>query len=90
MVSGLTFDGGYADYMIAPAEAIASVPEVASGVWSTTATLYLTNRTSGASTSLSGTLENGGTGNNINLGKVSAGTSLAPTVVECEYVGTLP
>jgi D-arabinose 1-dehydrogenase-like Zn-dependent alcohol dehydrogenase len=32
MVSGLTFDGGYADYMIAPAEAIASVPEELSAV----------------------------------------------------------
>jgi hypothetical protein len=107
-----------------------------SGVGSTTATFYLTNRTTGASTSLaftapsgtklvgnsaewiveaptvggqqsaiadygqvifttceaetvSGTLFNGGTGNNINLGNVSAGTLVASTVVECEYVGTL-
>ena len=27
LISGLTFDGGYADYMIAPAEGIAAVPE---------------------------------------------------------------
>ena len=26
-ISGVTFDGGYADYMVAPAEAIAAVPE---------------------------------------------------------------
>ena len=31
-ISGLTFDGGYADYMVAPAEAIASVPEELSAV----------------------------------------------------------
>ena len=32
LVSGLSFDGGYADYMIAPAEAIASVPDELSAV----------------------------------------------------------
>jgi D-arabinose 1-dehydrogenase-like Zn-dependent alcohol dehydrogenase len=31
-VSGLTYDGGYADYMIAPAEALASVPDELSAV----------------------------------------------------------
>jgi D-arabinose 1-dehydrogenase-like Zn-dependent alcohol dehydrogenase len=31
-VSGLTYDGGYADYMIAPAEALASVPDDLSAV----------------------------------------------------------
>ncbi len=32
LVSGLSFDGGYADYMVAPAEAIAAVPEELSAV----------------------------------------------------------
>ena len=32
LVSGVTFDGGYADYMIAPAEAIAAVPQELSAV----------------------------------------------------------
>src|SRR6201996_2084765 len=32
LVSGVTFDGGYADYMVAPAEAIAAVPEELSAV----------------------------------------------------------
>jgi len=32
LVSGISFDGGYADYMIAPAEGIASVPEELSPV----------------------------------------------------------
>ena len=32
LICGLTYDGGYADYMIAPAEAIASVPEELSAV----------------------------------------------------------
>jgi D-arabinose 1-dehydrogenase-like Zn-dependent alcohol dehydrogenase len=31
-ISGLTFDGGYADYMVAPAEALAAVPEELSAV----------------------------------------------------------
>ena len=32
LVSGVSFDGGYADYMVAPAEAIAAVPEELSAV----------------------------------------------------------
>jgi D-arabinose 1-dehydrogenase-like Zn-dependent alcohol dehydrogenase len=32
LVSGLTFDGGYADYMVAPAEGIAAIPEELSAV----------------------------------------------------------
>jgi alcohol dehydrogenase len=32
LISGLSFDGGYADYMVAPAEAIAAVPEELSAV----------------------------------------------------------
>jgi D-arabinose 1-dehydrogenase-like Zn-dependent alcohol dehydrogenase len=32
LVSGLSFDGGYADYMVAPAEAVAAVPEELSAV----------------------------------------------------------
>lgn len=32
LISGVSFDGGYADYMIAPAEAMASVPEELSAV----------------------------------------------------------
>jgi len=32
LICGVTYDGGYADYMIAPAEAIASVPEELSAV----------------------------------------------------------
>ena len=32
MVPGITYDGGYADYMIAPAEAVALIPEKLSAV----------------------------------------------------------
>jgi D-arabinose 1-dehydrogenase-like Zn-dependent alcohol dehydrogenase len=32
LISGLSFDGGYADYMVAPAEAIAAVPQELSAV----------------------------------------------------------
>ena len=32
LISGLTFDGGYADYMVAPAEGIAAIPEELSAV----------------------------------------------------------
>jgi D-arabinose 1-dehydrogenase-like Zn-dependent alcohol dehydrogenase len=32
LISGVSFDGGYADYMIAPAEAVAAVPEELSAV----------------------------------------------------------
>jgi D-arabinose 1-dehydrogenase-like Zn-dependent alcohol dehydrogenase len=32
LVSGLTFDGGYADYMVAPAEGIAAIPDELSAV----------------------------------------------------------
>ena len=32
LVSGVSFDGGYADYMVAPAEAIAAIPEELSAV----------------------------------------------------------
>jgi D-arabinose 1-dehydrogenase-like Zn-dependent alcohol dehydrogenase len=32
MISGVSFDGGYADYMVAPAEAIAAVPDELSAV----------------------------------------------------------
>ncbi len=32
LVSGISFDGGYADYMVAPAEAVAAVPEELSAV----------------------------------------------------------
>ncbi len=31
-ISGVTFDGGYADYMVAPAEAVAAVPEELSAI----------------------------------------------------------
>ncbi len=42
-----------------------------------------------------GTTVNGGTGDNINMNdsgghEVSAGNVIAPTVIQCEYVGTLP
>lgn len=38
---------------------------------------------------------NGGTGDNINMNdsaghEVSAGNLITPTVIQCEYVGTLP
>jgi Peptidase A4 family len=38
-----------------------------------------------------GTVINGGTGNNINLGQngttVSTGTLITPTIIECQYTG---
>lgn len=42
-----------------------------------------------------GTTVNGGTGDNINMNdgaghEVSAGNLITPTVIQCEYVGTLP
>jgi hypothetical protein len=40
------------------------------------------------------TVVNGGTGDNINLvaggNVVSEGVLITPTVIQCEYVGTLP
>jgi hypothetical protein len=42
-----------------------------------------------------GTTVNGGTGDNINMNdssgnEVSAGNLITPTIIQCEYVGTLP
>ncbi len=47
-----------------------------SGAGATSASAYFTNRTTGASTSLTFT--------------APSGTSLAPTVIQCQYEGTLP